>query len=382
MRINLFEDEHWSAFLPLCYTRPVGALRMGMLTIAEKYEKVLGASVGHHTRANLHVLFPAWPEAAIRVNARVLPNASWMSALQTMKEGQRLWKGDVLLAEFPGDAGTHDLVYADDLTMLGGVTDLFTHNAQAVKQDYAWITSGRGGAKLHPSVTVIGPTDQLFIEESAQVYASIFNTMDGPIYIGRDAEVMEGSMVRGPFALCDHATLKMGSKVYGGTTIGPHCKVGGEVSNSVFMGYSNKAHDGFVGNSVIGEWCNLGADTNTSNLKNNYSEVRIWNAARSEYRGTGLTFCGLLMGDHSKCGINTMFNTGTVIGVCANVYGGGFPPKHIPSFSWGGSDGTVLYDFEKAIETIRKVMARRNVELSADMTRMLSDLHVESASME
>ena len=382
MRINLFEDEQWSAFLPQCYTRPVGALRIGVFTLAEKYEKVLGAEVGHHARANLNVLFSELHEAPIRVNARVLPNASWMNALRGLKQGQRLLKGEILLAEYSGESNIEDIAYVDDLIILDGVTDLFTYNAQALKQDYAWITSGRSSAKLHPSVTVIGPSDQLFIEEGAQVYASIFNTMDGPIYIGRDAEVMEGSMVRGPFALCDHATLKMGTKVYGGTTIGPHCKVGGEVSNSIFMGYSNKAHDGFVGNSVIGEWCNLGADTNTSNLKNNYSEVRIWNAAHAEYRGTGLTFCGLLMGDHSKCGINTMFNTGTVVGVCANVYGGGFPSKYIPSFSWGGSEGTVLYDFEKAIDTIRKVMARRNVELSADMTRMLSDLHAESASME
>ncbi|MFM7813305.1 MAG: putative sugar nucleotidyl transferase, partial [Flavobacteriales bacterium] len=334
------------------------------------------------SRKNLDALFPALEQADFRINARVLPNVAWMRALRELNRGQRWVKGDVLLAEFADDTNVTDVEYPGELTILSGVTDLFTHNAQALKQDFEWMTSGRTGAQLHPSVTVIGPSDQLFLEEGAQVYGSIFNTMEGPIYIGHDAEIMEGSMVRGPFALCDHATLKMGAKVYGGTTIGPHCKVGGEVSNSVFTGYSNKAHDGFVGNSVIGEWCNLGADTNTSNLKNNYSEVRIWNAARADYVGTGLTFCGLLMGDHSKCGINTMFNTGTVVGVCANVYGGGFPAKFIPSFSWGGSDGVVLYDLNKAMETIRKVMARRSMELSADMTRMLSELHSESAGME
>jgi UDP-N-acetylglucosamine diphosphorylase/glucosamine-1-phosphate N-acetyltransferase len=355
---------------------------VGILTIAEKYERALNAEVGHVTRASLHGLFNFISEASYQINARVVPTASWMQALSSLKEGQRFMKDGVILAEHFGDDEPELIEYSGELELLQGITDVFTHNAMALREDFAWLKAGRISAPLHASVTLIGPADQLFIEEGACVFASVLNTTEGPIYIGRDAEVMEGCLVRGPFALCDHATLKMGTKIYGGTTIGPHCKVGGEVSNSVFMGYSNKAHDGFVGNSVIGEWCNLGADTNTSNLKNNYSEVRIWSPAQSAYVGTGLTFCGLLMGDHSKCGINTMFNTGTVVGVCANVYGGGFPSKYIPSFSWGGSEGMVLYDLNKALDTIRKVMARRHQELSADMTRMLSELHADSAVME
>jgi UDP-N-acetylglucosamine diphosphorylase/glucosamine-1-phosphate N-acetyltransferase len=382
MKINLFEDSHWNAFLPLCYTRPVGALRVGILTIAEKYERALNAEVGHVTRASLHGLFNFISDASYQINARILPTSAWMQTLSELKPGQRLVKGAEVLAERMGESTLEIIECGEGIVLLQGITDVFTYNAMALKEDYAWMTKDRLSAHPHASVTLIGSSDQLFIEEGAHVFASVLNTTEGPIYIGRDAEVMEGCLVRGPFALCDHATLKMGTKIYGGTTIGPHCKVGGEVSNSVFMGYSNKAHDGFVGNSVIGEWCNLGADTNTSNLKNNYSEVRIWSPAQSAYVGTGLTFCGLLMGDHSKCGINTMFNTGTVVGVCANVYGGGFPSKYIPSFSWGGSDGMVLYDLNKALDTIRKVMARRHQELSADMTRMLSELHADSAVME
>jgi UDP-N-acetylglucosamine diphosphorylase/glucosamine-1-phosphate N-acetyltransferase len=232
---------------------------------------------------------------------------------------------------------------------------------------------------LHASNIVIGPSDQLYVHPSATVYATTFNTNDGPIFIDADAEIMEGSHIRGPFYLGQHATLKLGTKIYGATTIGPQCKVGGEISNSIFWGYSNKAHDGFVGNSIIGEWCNLGADTNTSNLKNNYSNVKIWSYAQNGLADTGLTFCGLIMGDHSKCGINTMFNTGTVVGVGANIFGGDFPPKHVPSFSWGGPGGWEVYDLAKASATIEKVMARRSLTLTPATQNLLQYIFDQTA---
>jgi UDP-N-acetylglucosamine diphosphorylase/glucosamine-1-phosphate N-acetyltransferase len=218
----------------------------------------------------------------------------------------------------------------------------------------------------------------LFVHESAKVYASTLNTNDGPIYIDADSEIMEGSHIRGGFYLGEHATLKMGTKIYGASTIGPQCKVGGEISNSVFYGHSNKAHDGFVGNSLIGEWCNLGADTNTSNLKNNYSNVSIWSYEKADYADTGLTFCGLIMGDHSKCGINTMFNTGTVVGVSSNIFGSGFPRNFVPSFSWGGASGFTTYLTSKAFQTAKIVMSRRHVDFTEEDAKILEHIFEET----
>lgn len=225
---------------------------------------------------------------------------------------------------------------------------------------------------MSSSNKLIGDENLLFIEEGATIEASILNTKTGAIYIGKDAEVMEGSAIRGPFALCEHATLKLNTKIYGATTIGPHCKVGGEVNNSVIFGYTNKAHDGFLGNSVIGEWCNLGADSNNSNLKNNYANVKLFNYATEKMEDTGLQFCGLMMGDHSKCGINTMFNTGTVVGIGANVFGAGFPKTHIPSFCWGGADSIETYQLDKMLETAQRVYDRRAKKMSLEEKQVLS----------
>jgi UDP-N-acetylglucosamine diphosphorylase/glucosamine-1-phosphate N-acetyltransferase len=250
-------------------------------------------------------------------------------------------------------------------TSVENVWDIFSKNGDAIKADFDLITRGRTSQPLSTSNTVIGDAKQIFLEEGAIVEASILNTNAGPIYIAKDSEIMEGSVVRGPFSLGEHAALKLSTKIYGPTTVGPHSKVGGEVNNSVIFAYSNKGHDGFLGNSVIGEWCNLGADTNNSNLKNNYGNVKLYNYAQDKMIDTGLQFCGLIMGDHSKCGINTMFNTGTVVGVGANIFGGGFPPTHIPSFSWGGADGMEEYKFDKMIETANRVYARRNLTVDA-----------------
>jgi UDP-N-acetylglucosamine diphosphorylase/glucosamine-1-phosphate N-acetyltransferase len=241
--------------------------------------------------------------------------------------------------------------------------DIFSKNGYEIRKDYDLITKGRKSEKLSETNKVLNP-ESIFLEKGAIVEFSTLNASTGPIYIGKDAEIMENSVVRGPFALCEHSTLKMSSKIYGPTTVGPYSKVGGEVNNSVIFGYSNKAHDGFLGNSVIGEWCNLGADTNNSNLKNNYASVKMWNYPKKQFVNTGLMFAGLIMGDHSKCGINTMFNTGTVVGVSANLFGSGFHRNFVPSFTWGGPAGSATFDLSKALEIAKIVMSRRNIELN------------------
>jgi UDP-N-acetylglucosamine diphosphorylase/glucosamine-1-phosphate N-acetyltransferase len=371
MALVLFEDAHWSEFLPLVFTKPVGELRIGILTIREKWEKHLQTEAHHETRSYLEELYPPNKDSEVlRVNARVLPDAQLVSAVAALKSGECIMQGELVLAH----RGGCDVVvnYENTVMVLEKITDLFSKNHEAIERDFALITEGRTSAPLGEANHIIGSASLIFLEPGAKVNGSFLNTTDGPIYLAADAEILEGSMVRGPLALGEHAQIKMGTKVYTGCTIGPHCKVGGEISNSVFQGYSNKGHDGFLGNSLLGEWCNLGADTNTSNLKNNYSKVRIWNYATRSMSDTGLTFCGLIMGDHSKCGINTMFNTGTVVGVSANIFGGGFPTKHIPSFGWGGSDGFTTYDPDKALETAELVMARRNISLSPAMRKMLT----------
>lgn len=382
MNIVLFEDKKWNAFLPLTFTRPVGELRMGMMTMRERYERIFGVQVFHEARPQLRELFPTAPEGeCLHINARLIPTTAVTNAIRNLSSNEALRSGETLLAHrsLKFSDIEKEIEFDGQARLMDKITDMFSLNAEAMKFDFTLMPKETGG-ELHPSNMVIGDPSLVYIAPGAKAYASSFNTTEGPIYIDRNAEVMEGSHIRGPFYLGQHGTLKMATKVYGATTIGPYCKVGGEISNCVILGYSNKAHDGFIGNSIIGEWCNLGADTNTSNLKNNYSQVRHWSYAQNAFTDTGLTFCGLIMGDHSKCGINTMFNTGTVAGVCANIYGGDFPPKHIPSFSWGGSEGFDEYDFSKAIDTIRKVMARRELQLTPEMINLLREIHTSTAS--
>ncbi len=387
MNVILFEDEQWQKFLPLVFTRPVGELRIGMLTIADKWRHALQTTVVHQTRAYLQPLYAseAAPQGYL-INARALPTAYLLQAIEGLQPGECLVQGQEFIA---GYYNTPEQVESklfkvsksfDDAFLLQNVTDIFMKNAEALALDFDTLTKGAKSEPLHASNAVIGNAQLVHIAAGAKVWASTLNTNDGPIFIDKDAEVMEGSHIRGPFYLGEHSQLKMAAKVYGATTIGPHCKVGGEVSNSVLQGYSNKGHDGFIGNTVLGEWCNLGADTNTSNLKNNYSQVRIYDFATETMANTGLTFCGLIMGDHSKCSINTMFNTGTVVGVGANVFGGGFPPKHIPSFSWGGSEGFVEYNFDKMIATARQVYARRGILLSDTIEKMLLNVFEMTAN--
>jgi UDP-N-acetylglucosamine diphosphorylase/glucosamine-1-phosphate N-acetyltransferase len=375
----LFEDNQWKAFLPLVFTRPVGEIRIGIYTIAEKWSKSLNCEVSHRTREHLRELFPGSKEKdVLLINARVLPTPELIESISALSQGQALLGNGQLIAMRASSDEEEEYQIASEFNgeifMLEKVTDIFSQNGKAIELDLPLWQAENTCQPIHESNTIIGDSNRVFIAEGAKVYASILNTLDGPIVLCKDAEIMEGSMVRGGLVLGEHSALKMGAKIYGPSTFGPHCKVGGEVSNSVIFGYSNKGHDGFIGNTVMGEWCNLGADTNTSNLKNNYSLVKIWNYELNNYGDTGLTFCGLIMGDHSKSGINTMFNTGTVVGVCANIVGAAFPEKHIPSFSWGGADGFEPYQIEKACETAQRMMARRNIEFTDAHRRLFAAL--------
>ena len=370
----LFDDAGWSDLLPLTFTRPSCEIRIGILTIKEKWEKRLKASLSYKTEAYLsekYTVVVNQKGSTIFLNGRVCPDDLLLSEVKKLKLGQSLYKGHDLIAYHGKD--TEKIQSKSNSTQIHHPWDIFKNNGKELETDFNLLTKGRKSKPLSKSNKVIGK-GKIFIEAGATIECAILNTVNGPIYIGKDAVVMEGCLIRGGFALGEHSELKMGAKIYGPTTIGAHCKVGGEINNSVIFGYSNKAHDGFLGNSVLGEWCNLGADTNNSNLKNNYGEVKAYNYTQKKMIGTGLQFCGLIMGDHSKAGINTMFNTGTVVGVNANIFGGSFPPAHILSFSWGGSEKMEKYELNKAFEVAQRVMERRSIPLSDTDKKILKKI--------
>jgi UDP-N-acetylglucosamine diphosphorylase/glucosamine-1-phosphate N-acetyltransferase len=357
----LFDDEKRSPFLPLSYTRSVADFRWGVRTIREKWAAFVNKEVHVKTVDYLQPLYGTFPENAFFINSRLLPAADLFTSILALKEGEVLEQNGVVLA-YRGLKGNNPKSYTHPVVMLNHIWELFSENHREIERDFKELTQNRTSAKLSPTVNVIGK-HPVFLESGAMAEYCTLNTSEGPIYLAKDSEIQEGCLVRGPFALGAHSTLKMGARIYSGTSIGPHCKVGGEVSNSIIFGYSNKAHEGFLGNSVLGEWCNLGADTNNSNLKNNYEAVKIWSEEEERFVKTGLQFCGLFMGDHSKTGINTMLNTGTVIGVSSNVFGSGFPRNVVPSFSWGGASGMTVYQLQKALDTAKIVMSRRGLEL-------------------
>lgn len=371
MSLILFDDYSWRNLLPLTYTKPISELRVGILSIREKWEKITGMQASSLTQDYLSEKFPCYPESEnLYINGSLLPDGEVYNAIENLKTGQALKKGQTLLAVRSEKSGLDIdglLLHADEYPLNAELIDfpwkIFSLNGQEINADYQLVTKNRQSQALSTSVNVIHP-ENIFVEEGFKGEYFTINATNGPVYLGADSEIMEGSVIRGPFALCNNSTLKLGAKIYGPTTIGPYSKAGGEINNSVLQGYANKGHDGFLGQSVIGEWCNIGADTNTSNLKNNYTNVRLWNYNKNRFVDTGLQFCGLIMGDHSKCGINTMFNTGTVVGVSANIFGTGFPRNFIPSFSWGGAAGMSTYLTKKAFETMRLVMERRNIHLS------------------
>ncbi|MFT5214070.1 MAG: UDP-N-acetylglucosamine diphosphorylase/glucosamine-1-phosphate N-acetyltransferase, partial [Patiriisocius sp.] len=346
MNYILFDSDVRDTLLPFTYTRPVADIRIGILTIREKWEQHLGLTTTTITQEYLEEKYPMVEmEENILINASFCPTPSLVAKVKNLSKNEAIFKGDDVLAfhttqsqeEVDFDTYTQ-IEFEDELIQIKNTWDIFKHNGKAIQLDFDLITEGRTSEPIPAGVRVLNK-ENIFIEEGAQIVFSTLNASEGPIYIGKDALIMENSSIRGPFAMSEHAVVKMGAKIYKDTTIGPHSKVGGEISNAVIFGYSNKGHDGYLGNAVIGEWCNLGADTNNSNLKNNYSEVKLWNYETGRFAKTGLQFCGLMMGDHSKCAINTMFNTGTVIGVSANLFGSGFPRNFTPSFSWGGAAG-------------------------------------------
>lgn len=393
MNFILFDNFRRSNLFPLTYLRPVADIRIGILTIREKWETYLGNKTSTLTESYLRKKYPiVREEDNIMINSSVCPNKELLAEILALKTGEVLFRGDAIIAMRleAVELDKLDEEKVDEVNMVESkcemlkihhTWDIFSLNGKAIEDDFELLTRGRQSAPLSTTNQVLG--DRIFVEEGAKVEFCILNSSTGPIYIGRDAEIMEGSMIRGPFSLGNHSVVKMGAKIYGPTTIGPYCKVGGEINNSVFFGFSNKAHDGFMGNSVIGEWCNIGADTNTSNLKNTYDNIKLWNYADQTFVETGLQFCGLIMGDHSKCGINTMFNTGTVVGVNANIYGAGYQRNFIPSFSWGGPTGMKLYHIDQAVSVAKKVYQRRGIEfnqLEEEILRGLFNLSKEPSA--
>jgi UDP-N-acetylglucosamine diphosphorylase/glucosamine-1-phosphate N-acetyltransferase len=385
MNYILFDGPSRNNLLPFTYTRPVADIRIGILTIREKWEHFLGATTTTITEDYLSEKFPMVEmEQNVMINASFCPNKKLIELVKNLKENQAIFLDEDVIAFYALESqddidfdSFEAIEFEGEYLKVEQTWDIFSKNGEAIKNDFELLTNERESQVIPKSVNVINAKN-IFIEEGAKLEFVTLNASSGPIYIGKDTEIMEGSLIRGPFALCEHSTVKLGAKIYGPTTIGPYSKVGGEVNNSVLFGYSNKGHDGFLGNSVLGEWCNLGADTNISNLKNNYAEVRLWDYNTEGFARTGLQFCGLMMGDHSKCGINTMFNTGTVVGVSANIFGSGFPRNFIPSFSWGGNGGFTTYLTKKAFEVAEIVMSRREIEFTEQDAAILEYVFEET----
>ena len=385
MNYILFDSDVRDTLLPFTYTKPVADIRIGILTIREKWEKRLGLTTTTITADYLEEKYPMVEmEENILINASFCPTESLVEKVKNLSKNEAIFKGEDVLAfhttqsqeEVDFDTYTQ-IEFDEELIQIKNTSDIFTHNGKAIQQDFDLITEERTSETIPVGIQVINPGN-IFIEEGAQILFSTLNASEGPIYIGKDALIMENSSIRGPFAMCENAVVKMGTKIYKDTTIGPFSKVGGEISNAVIFGYSSKGHDGYLGNSVIGEWCNLGAGTNNSNLKNNYSEVKLWNYETERFAKTGLQFCGLMMGDHSKCAISTMFNTGTVVGVSANLFGSGFPRNFTPSFSWGGAAGYETFQMNKVSEVVTAVMKRRNLVFDAVDQKILDHVFEET----
>jgi len=378
MNFILFDGSTRNNLLPLTYTKPVADIRIGILTIREKWEKWLNFTTTTLTEEYLEDKFPMVEmEENIMINASFLPTEKLVNLVKDLRQDQAIIKDDEIIAFFTRDTqeeidfDTYKIIrFNEDVIQIKHNWDIFSYNGEAIKADFKLITEGRKSAPI-PGSVYCKNKDQIFLEEDVEIEIGVLNASGGPIYIGKHAQVMEGSMIRGPFAMGEHSVVKMGTKVYGPTTLGPKSKIGGEVNNVILSGYCSKGHEGYLGNAVIGEWCNIGADTNNSNLKNNYAEVKMWEYEEERFVKTGLQFCGLIMGDHSKCGINTMFNTGTVIGVSTNIYGSNFPRNFIPSFSWGGAAGFKTYNIDKAKETADLVMTRKNEDFTEQDQKIL-----------
>lgn len=385
MQLVFSDAQFWEDFLPLTFTRPVAEMRCGILTFSERWQKLLGFSeVSFLTEDYLQEKFrkPELKESLFIV-PNFLPSENLLRQIKELQYGEALVYKDELLAvrinmeNFSLSQINKMTDIEEEVLFFNQPTDLFTFNEKAIDFDFELLTKDRTSTPLSKTNGFLGDEKDLFIEEGAVIEFSTLNTKTGKIYIGKNAEVMEGCNLRGPIALCEESKFNLGAKIYGATTVGPHSKVGGEVNNIVIFGYSNKGHDGFVGNSVIGEWCNLGADTNSSNLKNNYAQVKLWNYKAKKFLNTGLQFVGLIMGDHSKAAINTQFNTGTVVGIAANIFKSGFPPNLIDNFSWGGMKGDEKFKLEKAYEVAELAMGRRKVPFTEEDRNILKYIYNE-----
>lgn len=379
MNYILFDGPSRNALLPFTYTRPVADIRIGILTIREKWEKFLGYTTTTITEDYLAEKFPMVEmEHNILINSSFLPNEDLIELVKNLENNQAIFLGEEVIAFYTTEAQEEvdlskyeAIEYEGECMQVQNTWDIFSKNGEAIEADFNLITSDRTSQPIPSSNNVIA-AENIFLEEGVSVEFCTLNATNGPIYLGKNSLVMEGSIIRGGFSLGENAIVKMGAKIYGPTTIGPGCKIGGEVNNSVLFANSNKGHEGFLGNSVLGEWCNIGADTNSSNLKNDYSPVRLWNYETENFAKTGLQFCGLMMGDHSKCGINTMFNTGTVVGISANIFGSGYQRNFIPSFQWGGTNGFTTYQPKKAYATAKAMMERRGYEFNAEEEAILN----------
>jgi UDP-N-acetylglucosamine diphosphorylase/glucosamine-1-phosphate N-acetyltransferase len=371
MNYILFDDSNRENLLPFTFVRPIADIRVGIFTIKEKWEYYLKSKVSYLAEEYLSEKYPMTKaKDNILIAGSICPNQALVDAIKKLKPGETLISDDTMIASYVSEDELDGIESADEAAQvevvatmpfnrLNNTWDIFLLNDGELRADFEILTKGKKSATLSNSNIIIG--DNIFVEEGVVAEGATFNSKSGPIYLGKNSEIMEGSNIRGPFAICESSQVKMGAKIYGATTIGPFSKVGGELNNVVVFGYTNKAHDGFFGNSVIGEWCNIGADSNTSNLKNTYDEVRLWNYPSQTFINTGQQFCGTIMGDHVKCGINTMFNTGTVIGCGANIFGAGYQRNFIASFSWGGPNGMSTYKIEKAIAVAQRIFERREM---------------------
>ena len=386
MNYILFDSDVRNSLLPFTYTRPVADIRIGILTIREKWEKHLGLTTTTITEEYLEEKYPMVEmEQNVLINASYVPTENLVEQVKKLGKNEAIFINEDVVAFYSEDSQeeidfsmyTH-IEFAEELIQIKNTWDIFSLNDLAIQLDFDLLTKDRKSQPIPSDVHVINK-EQIFIEEGASIIYSSLNASNGPIYIGKDAKVLEGSLIRGPFAMCENAVVKMGSKIYGATTLGPYSKVAGEINNAVLFGYSNKGHEGYLGNAVLGEWCNIGADSNNSNLKNNYAEVKIWSYETDRFAKTGLQFCGLIMGDHSKCGINTMFNTGTVVGVSANIFGSGFPRNFIPSFSWGGASGFTTYQTRKVFEVAEVVMKRKDLIFDEKDKKILEHVFEDSS---
>ena len=372
MQLVFSDAQYWEDFLPLTFTKPISELRCGILTFAERWEKLLDIRDKRYiTEEYLEVKYPRYEKKeSLLIVPNFLPTEKVLDQIKNLQFGEALvYENELLVAKINlENFGLHQIEKMTDieeeLTVFKHPTDLFSFNEKAINFDFDLLTNGRISQSLSETNGFLGNKEDLFIEEGAEIEFATINAKTGKIYIGKNAEVMEGCNLRGPIALCEGAKFNLGAKIYGATTIGPYSKIGGEVNNIVVQGYSNKGHDGFVGNSVIGEWCNFGADTNSSNLKNNYSEVKLWSYKHKKFVGTGLQFTGVIMGDHAKTAINTQLNTGTIIGVAANIFKTGFPPNLVDNFSWGGMRGDEKFTINKVYEVAEKMMNRRKISLT------------------